>query len=155
MMSRVYLLTISRVPESHPSEENSEPLGPPYQPPYAPHPSYGPTLSPAAVPVPMPVPSPGPSGAPRGISSSQYPITTGDPFAPPAQSRALHPVGRNPRSQGRQPLISHEMDAPEPKRRDWRCHPQFKHSRCTGRRKALCVRFSALALLIDVEQRYR
>jgi hypothetical protein len=155
MISRVYPLPISCAPESHASTENSEPVGPyvsvpPYQPPYAQpsyeqpayaHPSYGPPHTPEAAPVPMPPPSPGPTGVPYGVPSPQYPSATGAPFEPPGQSRALNPVGRNPRSRGRQPLVSGEMDAPEPKRRDWRCHPHFRRSRCTGGRKALCVCF--------------
>jgi hypothetical protein len=172
MISRVYLLPISCALESHASAENSEPVGPhvsvpPYQPPYAqqpyaqppyaPQPTYGPTLTPAAASVPMPGSSPGPTGVPHGVPSPQYPPATGASFEPPVQSRALQPVGRNPRSYGRQPLVSRGMDAPEPKpkRRDWRRHPHFKQSRCTGGRKALCVRFSALAFLIDAERGYR
>ncbi len=148
MISRVYPSPISRVPGSHAYTENSEPVGPyvsvpTYQPPYAAHPTYGPTLTPTGAPV------------TRGISLPQYPPATGAPFEPPVQSRAGHPVARNPRSHGRQPLVSQEMDAPQPKRRDWRCHPHFKHSLCSGRRKALCVSVSALALLVDVEQGYR
>lgn len=153
-MSRVYHLPISHAPESHGSAENSEPVGPygsvpPYQPAYAqpayaPQPAYGSALTPAAGPVPMPVPSPGPTGVPHGVPSPQYPPATGAPFQPPVQTRALNPaVGRDPRSQGRQPLAS--RDAAQPKGHDWRCHPHFKRSRCTGQRKALCVRFPALA----------
>jgi hypothetical protein len=180
MISRVYPLPISCAPESHASAENSEPVGPyvsvpPFQPQYeqsqyeqpqygqpqhgqpqyATQPTYGSTLSPAAAPAPMLAPSPGSTGVPHGVSSSQYPPDTGSLFEPPGQSRALNPVGRNPRSQGRQPPVSQQMDAPGAKRRDWRFHPHFKRSRCTGGRKALCVRFSALALLIDAEQGYR
>lgn len=76
---------------------------------------------------------------PQGVSLPQYPPATGASFEPPVQTRALNPVGRNPRSHGRQPLISQEMDAPEPKRRDWRFHPNFKRSLCTGGRKAVCI----------------
>ncbi|KAF8504310.1 caspase domain-containing protein [Russula emetica] len=106
---------------------------------YAPQPTYGATLTPSAAPVPMPAPSPGPTGVPHGVFSPQYPPATGAPFEPPVQTRALRHVGRNPRTQGRQPLVSQEMDAPQPKHRDWRCHPHFRRSRCTGGRKALCI----------------
>ena len=153
MISRVYPLPISCAPESHTSAENSEQVGPyvsepPYQPPYAqqsyaqpeyaPQPSYG---AAAGAPVRMPAPSPGPTGVPYGVSSPQYPPATGAPFEPPGQTRALNPVGGNPRSQGRQPFVSQEMDAPDAKPHDWRCHPHFRRSRCTGGRKALCVCF--------------
>lgn len=112
------------------------------QPAYAPHPSYEPAVTPAGAPVPIPAPSPGPTGVPYGVPSPQYPPATGVSFEPPEQTRELNPVGGNPRSRGRQqPLVSREMDAPEPKRRDWRCHPHFRRSRCTGGRKALCVCF--------------
>ena len=132
--------------------------GPPFQPEYAhpqyaPHPSYGPTLTPTDGP-----PSPGPTGMPYGDSSPQYPPATGDPYEPPVQSRALHPVARNSRSHGRQPPVSAGTDAAAaaaPKRHDWRLHPHFKRSRCTGGRKALCVSSSVLAVLIDAEQGYR
>jgi len=87
----------------------------------------------------MPAPSPGPTGVPHGVPSPQYPPATGAPFEPPAQTRALNSVGRNPRSHGRQPPVSQQMNAPEPKHRDWRFHPHFKRSRCTGGRKALCI----------------
>ncbi|KAF8483392.1 caspase domain-containing protein [Russula ochroleuca] len=124
--------------------ENSEPVGPyasvpSYQPSYAAQPTYGPTLTTAAAPVHMRAPSPVPSGVPHGISSPQYPPSIGAPFEPPVQTRALRPVSRNPRSLARQPLVSQEVDAPDPTRRDLRCHPLFRHSRCTGRRKALCI----------------
>ncbi len=152
---------LSRAHGSHyANAENSEPVGPyvsvpTYQPQYAAQPTYGDALTPAAAPVPMRAPSPMPTGAPQGFSSPHYPPATGAPFEPPVQTRALQPVGHNQRSHARQPLVSQEMDAPEQKRRDWRCHPSFRHSRCTGKRKALCVRVSAPSLSIDTEQRYR
>jgi hypothetical protein len=156
----VYPPTISRAPGSHASAENSEPVGPyvsvpTYQPPYPAQPAYGPTLTPADASVPMPAPSPVPTGVPRRISSPQYPPTLGGPFKPPVQTRAIHPVLHNPRSHARQPLVLQELDAPQQTPRDWRGHLHFRRSRCTGRRKALCVRVSALALLIEVEQGYR
>ncbi|KAI0300080.1 peptidase C14, caspase domain-containing protein [Multifurca ochricompacta] len=39
----------------------------------------------------------------------------------------------------RKPLLSQEVDASQPVRYDGRSHPLFRHSRCTGRRKAVCV----------------
>lgn len=143
------------VPPFQPQYEQSQYA----QPQYAPQPSYGPSLSPSDAPVPMRTPSPGPTGVPHGVPSSQYPPATGAPFEPPAQTRGPNPVGRNPRSHGRQPPVSQQqqqqMNAPGSKHRDWRFHPHFKRSRCTGGRKALCVSLSASALLTDTEQGYR
>jgi hypothetical protein len=144
---------------------------PPFQPPYASQPPYGPTLTPADASVHMPEPPPMPTGVQYGsrTPSPQYPSDFGGQFEPPAQTRALyppsvdgqfeppvqtralHPVQNNPRSRARKPLVSQELDAAEPKRRDWRIHPRFRQSRCTGKRKALCVRASALTPLIDTE----
>ncbi|KAF8483394.1 Metacaspase-1 [Russula ochroleuca] len=103
-----------------PISQNSEPVGPyvsvpSYQPSYAAQPTDEPTLTPAAAPVPMREPSPVPSGVPYSISPVQCPPTIGAPFEP------------------------QEVDAPDPTRRDWRCHPLFRHSLCTGKRKALCI----------------
>lgn len=95
---------------------------PTYQAPYAAHSAYGPTLT------------------AHGISSPQYQPSIDAPFESPVQTRALHPVPPNSSSHARQPLVSQEMDAPEQTHHDWRCHPLFRRSRCTGRRKAVCVR---------------
>ncbi|KAH9994617.1 caspase domain-containing protein [Russula vinacea] len=113
--------------------QNSEPVGPymsmpSYQPSYAAQPTYGPALTPAGAPVSMRAPSPVPSGVPHDNFSPQYAPNIGAPFEPPVQTRALRP-----------PLVSREVDAPDPTRRDQRCHPLFRHSRCTGKRKALCI----------------
>jgi hypothetical protein len=162
MTSRVYPYPFHvhrNLTRARAENSNSEPVGyasgPPFQPQYehaqyAPYPSYGPTLTPADGP-----PSPGPGGMPHGVSSSQYPPATGAPYEPPVQTRALHPAAPNSRSHGRQPQVSAEKDASQPKRHDWRCHPHFKRSRCTGGRKALCVRVSVLVVLMDAEQGYR
>lgn len=135
----------SFAPGSYTSAENSEPVGPymsmpSYQPSYAAQPTYGPALTPAGAPVSMRAPSPVPSGVPHDNFSPQYAPNIGAPFEPPVQTRALRPVSNNPRARARQPLVSREVDAPDPTRRDQRCHPLFRHSRCTGKRKALCVR---------------
>lgn len=154
------LYLFSFAPGSHMRAENSEPVGPyasesSYQPSYTAQPTYGHTLHPAGAPMSMRAPSPVPSGLPHDNFSPQYPPTIGAPFEPPVQTRAIRPVSHNPRSRVRQPLVSREVDAPDPTRRDQRCHPLFRHSRCTGKRKALCVRVSALAHLIEAERGYR
>ncbi|KAI9454194.1 caspase domain-containing protein [Russula earlei] len=127
-------------------QQHSEPVGPYVSVPTFPYPAtgyqppqsaYGPTLTPAAAPVPMPVPSLTPIGVPHGFSPSQYPSLTGVPPEPAVQNRAVH-VSRYPRSHARKPLVSQEIDAPDPTRGP-RCHPLFRQSRCSGRRKAVCV----------------
>ncbi|KAH9991956.1 caspase domain-containing protein [Russula compacta] len=124
---------------------NSEPAGPDmsaptfsypsaeYQLPYAAQPAYGPTFTPTAAPEPMPGPSDAPTGAPRRIPSPQYPPNTGAPFGS-EQTRALH-ASHKPGSHADKPPVSQEVDALEPKRH----HPLFRRSRCTGKRKAVCV----------------
>ncbi|KAI0278350.1 caspase domain-containing protein [Russula aff. rugulosa BPL654] len=95
--------------------QNSEQVGPyvsepPYQPPYAQQ-SY-------AQPEYAPQPSYGAT-----LTAAGAPVlspATGAPFEPPGQTRGLNPVG-------------------DPKPHDWRCHPHFRRSRCTGGRKALCI----------------
>ncbi|KAH9960608.1 caspase domain-containing protein [Russula dissimulans] len=86
----------------------------------------------------MPSPSPAPTGETHGFPSPQYPPFTGSPLESSVQARAVH-ASQYTRSHMRKPLVSQEMDAPDPTRRDPRCHPLFRHSRCSGRRKALCV----------------
>jgi hypothetical protein len=95
-----------------------------YQPQYATQAGPGYSLAPLARSVPMP---PVPAKVPRSI---------------PAPPRAAH-VSQMSGSRARKPLVSQEVDAPERPRQDWRCHPLFRRSRCTGRRKALCVRVSS------------
>lgn len=92
---------------------------------------------------------------PTAQTRALYPPNIGGQFEPPVQTRALRPVQNKQRSRARRPLVSQELDAPEPKRRDWRIHPHFRQSRCTGKRKALCVCVSTLTPLIDTEQGYR
>ncbi|KAI0247399.1 caspase domain-containing protein [Lactifluus subvellereus] len=105
-----------------------------YQPQYAAQLGDGYAFAPPPVAsVPVPLPSPAPATVPRGIPS---PLAAS--VSMPGQTRALQ-VSQVPRSRGRKPLLSREVDAPDPPRRDWRSHPLFRHSRCTGRRKALCV----------------
>ncbi|KAI0288297.1 caspase domain-containing protein [Russula brevipes] len=121
----------STPPFTHPPGE--------YQPPFPAQSEYDPAFSPeAAADAPMPVPSPAPSGGQRGIPSSYYSPLSGSPSNPPAQSRGLR-VSQSSRSHARMPPMTQEADARDPTRRDWRCHPLFRHSRCTGARKALCV----------------
>ncbi len=140
------------MPESDAGTENSEPAGPyasvptyshpgaDYQPPYATQPAFGPTHTPADASDPMRALSPRPTGASYPTASPQYPPTNGAPFEQPVQTRTLD-VPQNSRSRARKPLISQEVDAPDPIRRDPRVHhPLFQRSLCTGRRKALCVR---------------
>ncbi|KAH9029381.1 metacaspase Pca1 [Lactarius hengduanensis] len=92
-----------------------------YQQPHVTQPGYGPTLVPAATAFPMP-PTPA-ATASRGIPSPRFPPTTG---APPA-SFATAPV-QNPQ----------EVDA-KATSYGLHSHPLFRHSRCTGKRKAVCV----------------
>ena len=144
----MYPSPISCPPWSHASAENSEPIGPDasslkYQPSYASQPTYGPTLTPAGASVPMRAPSHVPTGEPHGISSPQYPPAS---FEPPVQTRVLRTVSQNSRSYARQAPVSQQVDDSKPTHHDWRCHPLFRRSRCTGQRKALCVRASALTL---------
>jgi len=152
LIQRVYLSLTSCAPNSDTSSsENSEPVGPyvsvpafsypatGYQPP---QPTYGPTLTAATISVPMPSPSTAPTGVVHGFPSPQYPSRTGTPLESSVQARAVY-ASQYTRSQMRKPLVSQEMDALEPTRRDPRCHPLFRHSRCSGRRKALCVRTSS------------
>ncbi|KAF8269416.1 caspase domain-containing protein [Lactarius quietus] len=105
--------------------------------------NYGPTLTPAATAFPMPVPSPTPAAtATHGIPSPQFPHTTGahrPPSAPsPVQTRTLH-VPYITRSRPRKSLLAQELNAPNTTSDGRHSHPLFRHSRCTGKRKAVCV----------------
>jgi hypothetical protein len=136
----------SAPPFTHPPGE--------YQPPFPAQSEYDPAFSLAAADAPMPVPSPAPSGGSRGIPGAYYSPLAGPPSNPPVQTRGLR-VSQSSRSHTRMPLITQEADARDPTRRDWRCHPLFRHSRCTGTRKALCVCVSKNNLLTKAEQGYR
>ncbi len=156
LISRKYLLFPSCAPMLKGSTENSEPIAPymlvpttaytasEYQQPYVTQPSYGPTLSPAATAFPIPVPSPTLAAtASHGIPSPRFPPTTSAPPAPfapaPIQTRALH-MPHSSRSRPRKSLLAQEVDAPGAKSYGLHSHPLFRHSRCTGKRKAVCVR---------------
>ncbi|KAI9438501.1 caspase domain-containing protein [Lactarius indigo] len=131
--------------------EHSEPIAPymlvpttaypasEYQQPYVTQPSYGPTLPPAATAFPMP-PTPA-ATASHGIPSPRFPPTTRAPPAPsapaPVQTRALR-VPHISRSQPRKSLLAQEVDA-KATSYGLHSHPLFRHSRCTGKRKAVCV----------------
>ncbi|KAH9061199.1 metacaspase Pca1 [Lactarius vividus] len=111
---------------------------PEYQQPYVTQPSYGPTLAPAATAFPMPqTPAATPS---HGIPSPRFAPITGAPPVPsataPVQNRALH-VPHISRSQPRKPLLAQEVDA-KATSYGLHSHPLFRHSRCTGKRKAVC-----------------
>ncbi|KAI9457643.1 caspase domain-containing protein [Lactarius psammicola] len=135
--------------------QNSEPIAPymmvpttaytasEYQQPYVTQPSYGPTLAPAATAFPMPVPSPTPAAiGSHGIPSPRFPPTTSAPPAhsalAPVQTRALH-VPHISRSRPHKSLLAQEVDASKATSYGLHSHPLFRHSRCTGRRKAVCV----------------
>jgi hypothetical protein len=131
------------------STENSEPIASytlmptaytasEYQQPYVTQFSYGPTLAPA---FPRQVPSPTPiANAAHGIPSPRLPPVTGASRAlsapAPVQTRALH-VPHISRSRPRKSLLTHAPKATSDGRHS---HPLFRHSRCTGKRKAVCVR---------------
>ncbi|KAI0260772.1 caspase domain-containing protein [Gloeopeniophorella convolvens] len=139
------------------TSHNSEPVGPyvatpiPYPAPgyqqYVVQPGYVLAPAPATSPMPVPMPSPAPGMIPRSIPSPQYPASAGVPntfaMSTHVQTRSLH-VPHALRSHGRQPLLSQEVDAapqhaPQHTRFEGLTHPLFRHSRCTGRRKAVCV----------------
>lgn len=143
--------------------ENSEPSAPymlvpataytasEYQQPYATQPNYGPTLAPAAAAFPIPVPSLTPAAtASHGIPSPQFPPSTSAPHAlsapAPVQTRALH-VPYITRSRPRKSLLAQELDAPKATSDGRHSHPRFRHSRCTGKRKAVCVGTTTRCLL--------
>jgi hypothetical protein len=151
-ISRKYLPFPSFVPMLKGSTENSEPIASymlvpataytasEYQQPYVTQPSHGPTLAPA---FPRPVPSPTPTAnAAHGIPSPRFPSTRSAPPAlspsAPVQTRALH-VPHISRSRPRKSLSAHAPKATSDGRHS---HPLFRHSRCTGKRKAVCVRAS-------------
>ena len=148
---RAYPLRRSYAPESNASTENSESVpyasdptypyaGADYQPQYAPQSDYG-HAPPAGDPyVPMPAASPAPGGAPYDTTSPQYHPGPDAPYEPPEQTRD-RAVPQDSRSRLRKPFVSQGMDASDRRLHDSRAHhPLFRHSRCTGKRKALCVR---------------
>ncbi|KAH9173848.1 caspase domain-containing protein [Lactarius sanguifluus] len=130
---------------------NSEPIAPymlvpttaytasEYQQPYVTQPNYGPPLTPAATAFPMPRISA--ATASHGIPSPRFLPTTGAPPAPsataPVQNRALR-VPHFSRSQPHKSLLAQEVDA-KATSYGLHSHPLFRHSRCTGNRKAVCV----------------
>ena len=145
---RAYPLRSYCAPKSNANTENSEPVGAyasdpwagaDHQPQYASQSAYGHSPTAADPPVPMRGASPAPSGAPYGTTSLQYHPAPDATYEPHENTRAL-PVPQYSRSR-RKPLVSQRMAAPDPVLHDSRAHhPDFRHSRCTGNRKALCVR---------------
>jgi hypothetical protein len=89
------------------------------------HHNYEPTpdLAPTAFPIPVPSPTPA-STAPHGMTSHQFPPTTSTSHAPSAPAPSL---------------LAQEIDAPKATSDGRHSHPLFRHSRCTGKRKAVCV----------------
>lgn len=110
-----------------------------YQQPYATQLGYGPTPT-----FPNPVPSPTPAAnAAHGIPSPRFLPTANAPpaLSTPAlvQTRALH-VPHILHSQPRKSPLAQGV-GPQKATADGRhSHPLFRHSRCTGHRKAVCVR---------------
>jgi hypothetical protein len=135
--------------------EDSEPIAPymlvptttdtasEYQQPYMTQHSYGPTPDPAPTAFPMPVSSPTPATtAAHGITSQQFKPTSTLP-APSASALVQTRTLRMPyitRSRPRKSLLAQELDAPKATSDGRHSHPLFRHSRCTGKRKAVCVR---------------
>lgn len=122
-----------------------------YQQPYVTQPNYGHTRAPAATAFPIPVPSPTPAAtASHDILRPQFPHTSSAPHAPsapaPVQTRALH-VPYITRSRPRKSLLAQELDAPKATSDGRHSHPLFRHSRCTGKRKAVCVGATTRCLL--------
>jgi hypothetical protein len=119
--------TASEFQQSHMTHHNYEPT---------------PDLAPTAFPIPVPSPTPA-STAPHGMTSHQFPPTTSTSHAPsapaPVQTRALH-MPYLTRSRPRKSLLAQEIDAPKATSDGRHSHPLFRHSRCTGKRKAVCVR---------------
>ncbi|KAH9055132.1 hypothetical protein EDB83DRAFT_2392059 [Lactarius deliciosus] len=130
---------------------NSEPIAPymlvpttaytasEYQQPYVTHPSYGPTLAPAATAFPMP-PTPA-ATASHGIPSPRFPPITG---APPARSATAPDTGSCASRAAYFTLTATQVAVSSGSRcegeRPTACIPipLFRHSRCTGKRKAVC-----------------
>lgn len=136
--------------------ENSEPIAPymlvpttaytasEYQQPYMTQLGHESTLNPTPTAFPMPLSSQTAAAtASHGITSRQFPHTTSAPPAPsapaPVQARALH-MPYITHSRPRKSLLAQEVDAPKTMSDGRHSHPLFRHSRCTGKRKAICVR---------------
>ena len=153
---RVGTFHFSRMHMLKARSENSEPIAPymlvpttahtasEYQQPYKTQLGYEPTLdhTPTAFPIPLSSQT-ATATASHGITSQQFPHTTSAPTAPsapaPVQARALH-MPYITRSRPRKSLLAQEVDAPKATSDGRHSHPLFRHSRCTGKRKAVCVR---------------
>jgi hypothetical protein len=141
---------VTPAPPMHISQ-NSEPIAPymlvpttaytasEHQQPYITQLGHGPRFDPSPTAFPMPLSSPTPATtASHGITSQQFPPTTSAPPAP-VHARTLH-MPYITRSRPRKSLLAQELDAPKATSDGRHSHPQFRHSRCTGKRKAVCVR---------------